>query len=427
MEYKILKELNNGRGRVGEIKTAHGSINTPAFIVVGTKATVKAITPEQINDLGAEAVLANTYHLYLEPGEKILADSGKLHKFMNWHKPTFTDSGGFQAFSLGAAFNNKASKIANRVEIEETISENIHTDSADINLNNVDKYSANETVGENTGIDKIPKFAKVTEDGVEFKSIIDGSTHIFTPERSIEIQHNIGADIIFAFDECTSPHAKYEYQIEAMDRTHRWAKRSLDHHILLKNNDTNNTQALFGIVQGGRHENLRKESAKIIGAMGFDGFGIGGSFDKDDIHTAVGWVNDILPKGKPRHLLGIGEPEDLFSGIENGIDTFDCVTPTRIARNGTLYTRDGKINILNARYKENYGKIDDECMCYTCKNYSIAYVAHLFRAKEILASTLASIHNLFFIVNLVKEIRQSILDEKFSDLKEKFMKRYLNK
>ncbi len=397
INYSIEKELGNGKGngggnsgaRAGVIETAHGSIQTPAFIVVGTKATVKSLTPEQINSLGAEAVLANTYHLYLEPGERIIKKAGGLHKFMNWHGPTFTDSGGFQAFSLGAAFNNKASKIADRVNIEESPST----------------------------LEESAKFAKVTEDGVEFKSIIDGSTHIFTPERSMEIQHNIGADIIFAFDECTSPHAKYEYQIEAMNRTHRWAKRSLEYHRAAQTG-----QALFGIVQGGRHEDLRKESARTIGAMDFDGFGIGGSFDKEDIYTAVGWVNDILPKGKPRHLLGIGEPADLFGGIENGVDTFDCVTPTRIARNGTLYTRAGKINVLNAGYREDFGKIDSQCNCYTCKNYTLAYVSHLFRSKEMLGATLASIHNLYFIVNLVKEIRQSILDGTFFEFKKSFLK-----
>lgn len=395
MKFSIEKELGNGRGRVGKIETAHGAIETPAFIVVGTKATVKALTPEQVSELGAQAVLANTYHLYLQPGDSRLAKAGGLHNFMNWQGPTFTDSGGFQAFSLGAAFNNNASKIADR----------------------------NTEVGRGDE-DQVEKFAKVTEEGVEFKSIIDGSTHFFTPEKSIEIQHNIGADIIFAFDECTSPHASYEYQKEAMDRTHRWAQRSLEYHKKNNQAEGENSQALFGIVQGGRHEDLRKESARIIGGMDFDGFGIGGSFDKEDIYAAVGWVNDVLPKGKPRHLLGIGEPIDLFGGIENGIDTFDCVTPTRIARNGSLYTRNGRINIFNARYTDDFTKIDSECSCYTCNHYTSAYLSHLFRAKEMLAATLASIHNLYFIVNLVKEIRQSILDDKFFEFKTKFLSAY---
>lgn len=394
MKFHIEKEGSNGRMRAGVIETPHGVIHTPAFIVVGTKATVKGLSPEQVVSLGAEAVLANTYHLYLEPGEKVMKDAGGLHTFMNWQGPTFTDSGGFQAFSLGAAFNNKASKIADRAT---TVPE-------------VDEAATSHEA-----------LAKVDEEGVTFKSIIDGSSHRFTPERSMEIQHAIGADIIFAFDECTSPHASYEYQKEAMARTHRWAQRSLDHHKKVGPKD----QALFGIVQGGRHEDLRKESAETIGAMDFDGFGIGGSFDKEDIYTAVGWVNDHLPKGKPRHLLGIGEPEDLFGGVENGVDTFDCVAPTRIARNGSLYTRKGKINILNAKYREDVGKIDPSCACTTCRDYTPAYLAHLFRAKEMQAATLASIHNLYFIVNLVKEIRASIIDGTFLEFKERFLKEYV--
>lgn len=398
LEFSIEKELPNGRGRVGKITTAHGDILTPAFIVVGTKATVKALTPEQVSELGAQAVLANTYHLYLQPGDNLVKKSGGLHKIMNWSGPTFTDSGGFQAFSLGAAFDNKVGKIS-KIKKEE----------------NNEETSSHQSL------------VKIDEDGVEFKSIIDGSTHKFTPEKSIEIQENIGADIIFAFDECTSPHASYEYQKEAMNRTHRWAERSLDYHKKHVKDSINPDQSIFGIVQGGRHQDLRKESAKIIGGMDFDGFGVGGSFDKEDIYTAVGWVNDILPKGKPRHLLGIGEPADLFGGIENGVDTFDCVAPTRMARNGNLYTRDGRINILNAQFKNDFKKIDEECQCYACGHYTRAYLSHLFHAKEILGATLASIHNLYFIVNLVKEIRQSMLDGKFEEFKVSFLEKYYSK
>lgn len=397
LRFTIERELENGRGRVGKIETTHGAIETPAFIVVGTKATVKALTPEQVSDLGAQAVLANTYHLYLQPGDEIVKKTGGLNAIMNWKGPTFTDSGGFQAFSLGAAFNNKVGKIAGVPVAEKVVDE--------------------ETmVHEN--------MAKVDEDGVTFKSIIDGSSHRFTPEKSIEIQENIGADIIFAFDECTSPHAPYEYQREAMDRTHRWAERSLAYHKAHVRDSINPTQSLFGIVQGGRHEDLRKESAKIIGAMDFNGFGIGGSFDKEDMYNAVGWVNDILPKGKPRHLLGIGEPIDLFGGIENGIDTFDCVSPTRMARNGSLYTRNGRINILNEKFRSDFGKIDSECGCYACSHYTRAYMSHLFHAKEILGATLASIHNLYFIVNLVKEIREKMKEGRFEEFKKEFLGKY---
>ncbi len=397
LQYIIDKKLPNSRGRAGRIITDNGVIETPAFIVVGTKATVKALTPEQVLTLGTQAILANTYHLYLEPGEEVLKKAGGFQKFMNWKGPTFTDSGGFQAFSLGAAFNNKVGKIASIPQATNDRDEDLATQH-----NNA--------------------LAKVDEDGVTFKSIIDGSTHRFTPERSMEIQHAIGADIMFAFDECTSPLAPHTYQKEAMDRTHRWARRSLEHHRSRKTG-----QALFGIVQGGRFEDLRRESAKIIGAMDFDGFGIGGSFDKEDLHTAVGWVADELPEGKPRHLLGIGEPLDLILGIENGMDTFDCVVPTRIARNGTIFTRKGKIHIANAEYKMDFNALDTGCGCYTCTHYSKAYVSHLFRVKEMLGSTLASIHNLYFLVHLVKDARKAILVDNFSNFKDQFLDEYCKK
>jgi queuine tRNA-ribosyltransferase len=274
---------------------------------------------------------------------------------------------------------------------------------------------------ENGGTNSDCALAKIDEDGVVFRSHIDGSEHRFTPEKSIQIQHNIGADMIFAFDECTSPQASFEYQKEAMDRTHRWAKRSLDEHKKLNKEDK---ISLLGIVQGGRFEDLRKESAEYISKLDFDGFGIGGSFNKEDMNTAVGWVNKILPEDKPRHLLGIGEPMDLFGGIENGVDLFDCVAPTRIARNGTLHTKNGKINILNAKFKEDFEPIENDCECYTCKNYTKSYLAHLFRAKEILVNTLATIHNLYFINKLVADIRQSIIDEKFEEFKKQFLEKY---
>ncbi len=395
VKLKIEKKLKNGLGRAGVLSTPHGDIETPAFVTVGTKATVKALSPEQVKTLGAQVVLANTYHLFLQPGDEIVRDAGGIHKFMNWSGPTMTDSGGFQAFSLGAAFGTSVSKIAK-------------TSNADIPIKNNDEQP----------------LAKIDEDGVTFRSPFDGSEHKFTPERSIEIQHNIGADMIFAFDECTSPNASYEYQREAMDRTHRWAKRSLDAHKDLGVTPLNSKQSLFGIVQGGRFEDLRKESAKVIGGMDFDGFGIGGSFDKEDMYSVVGWVNKILPEEKPRHLLGIGDPVDLFGGVQNGADLFDCVAPTRIARNGSLYTASGKINILNTKYRNDFTAVEKDCECYTCKNYTRAYLAHLFRAKEMFGGTLASIHNLHFIVNLVKKIRQSIIDENFEEFKEKFLNEY---
>ena len=397
IEFTIQKKMKGFLGRAGTIKTAHGDIQTPAFVVVGTKATVKAVSPEQVKDFGAQVVLANTYHLYLQPGDYRIAAAGGLHKFMNWSGPTMTDSGGFQVFSLGAAYGKNISKITSSEESPLLLTESKE--------------------------DAVVKIATIDPEGVTFKSIIDGSLHYFTPERSIEIQHNIGADIIFAFDECTSPNEPLRYQQEALDRTHRWAKKCLTYH---KSKENSEKQALFGIIQGGRFEELRKESAKVLGEMDFDGYGIGGSFAKEDMSKAVKWVNDILPEEKPRHLLGIGEPEDLFMAVENGCDLFDCVAPTRIARNGQIYTKSGKENLLNNKFIEDYTPLDSECGCYTCKNYTRAYAAHLFRAKEMFAATLASIHNEYFIVNLVKKMREAILNENFAEFKKEFLENYKN-
>ncbi|MCR4279744.1 MAG: tRNA guanosine(34) transglycosylase Tgt [Candidatus Zambryskibacteria bacterium] len=399
IKFSIKKELDGKPGRAGVIETPHGTIHTPAFVSVGTKASVKALTPEQILETGAEVVLANTYHLYLEPGDERVKKFGGLQKFMNWHGPTMTDSGGFQVFSLGAAYGKEISKVVSITDPSQLLSER----SLD---------------GEE------PRLAKIGQDGVSFRSHHDGTLHYITPEKSIDIQHNLGADVIFAFDECTSPTESYQYQEEALERTHRWAKRSLDHHNSLIRANGGIGPALFGIVQGGREEALRKRSAEFIGGLDFDGFGIGGSFAKEDMETAVKWVNEILPKDKPRHLLGIGEPEDLFMGVENGVDLFDCVAPTRNGRGGTLYTSSGKINVRNAEYREDTGPLDPECGCSVCKNYSRAYLCHLYRAHEMLGGTLGSIHNLYFIINLVKQMRQAILDGNFQEFKTKFLSKY---
>lgn len=393
-KFKIEQKIPGQLGRAGIISTPHGEINTPAFIVVGTKATVKALTPEQVKDLGTQVVLANTYHLHLEPGDELIKKAGGLHQFMNWPGPIMTDSGGFQVFSLGAAY-------------EEGGISKFLTDDSQIN-------SSRKSNSE--------KLAKIDDDGVSFRSHIDGSSHRFTPERSMEIQHNLGADIIFAFDECTAPTADYAYQKEAMERTHRWAARSLKKHNEL---NKDNSQALFGIVQGGRFQDLREESARAISAMDFAGFGIGGSFEKKDMDSALSWVNAILPEDKPRHLLGIGAVEDIFTGVANGADTFDCVAPTRMARNGTLLAKWGRINIRNAEYREDLSPIEKDCQCYTCQHYSRAYLAHLFRAQEILGATLASIHNLYFLVNLTKQMREAILAGNFTEFKKEFLTRYV--
>jgi queuine tRNA-ribosyltransferase len=412
LEFKIEKKLKNGKGeadkkylgRVGVLTTPHGVIKTPAFVAVGTKATIKSLNPEQVQNAGTQVVLGNTYHLYLQPGDEIVRDAGGIGKFMNWKGPTMTDSGGFQVFSLGAGYGKDISKIVKITDPSLMIPERFDDSDA-------------------------PRLAKIGQDGVSFKSHLDGSIHYITPEKSIEIQHNLGADIIFAFDECTSPAEDLKYQEEALVRTHSWADRSLREHIRLsKNQDVAPT--LFGIVQGGREESLRKKSAKIISEINvdgkyFDGFGIGGSFAKEDMSTAVKWVNEILPEEKPRHLLGIGEPEDLFMGIENGVDLFDCVLPTRLGRNGSIYTKQGKIIIMNTKYRNDFKPIEDDCECYTCKNYTRAYIAHLFHGKEMLAGTLASIHNLHFIVHLVDKIRESILNDTFFEFKDSFLKVYL--
>ena len=475
MKFEIQKKLSakggsasGGKkflGRAGILKTTHGEINTPAFVPVGTKASVKALTPEMVSELGAEVVLANTYHLLLQPGDELVAKAGGLHKFMNWKGPIITDSGGFQVFSLGAAYGKdpegKSTSYGAR------ISKIMKTE--DLPLLIPERFDDSDA----------PRLAKIGQDGVSFKSHLDGSVHYITPEKSIQIQHNLGADIIFAFDECTSPTEDLQYQEEALERTHRWAERSLVEHKKLsyapeasfpgslsgsaepalplgpsacetpRKETSGASQMLFGIVQGGRDENLRKKSAQFIGSLGFDGFGIGGSFTKEDMSTAVKWVNEILPEEKPRHLLGIGEPEDLFMGIENGVDLFDCVAPTRNARNGTLYTKNGKINIMNRGYRDDFSPIEDGCGCYVCNPsrpplvrggefnppdkgdlggyYTRAYIAHLFHGKEMLAATLASIHNLYFIIHLVKKIRQSILDDNFFEFKEEFLENYSKK
>ncbi len=398
--FSITKRLEGALGRAGVLETPHGVIETPAFVSVGTKAAVKALSPEDVKNLGAQVVLANTYHLYLQPGDERIKKLGGLHAFMNWSGPLMTDSGGFQVFSLGAAYGKELSKVVSITD-------------------------PSQLLHERSGEGEMPRLATIGADGVSFRSHLDGSLHYITPEKSIDIQHNLGADIIFAFDECTSPTEDFRYQEEALERTHRWALRSLEYHQKLSSTK-DQAPALFGIVQGGREESLRKRSADFMKGLDFDGFGIGGSFAKEDMETAVKWVNDILPEEKPRHLLGIGEPEDLIMGIENGVDLFDCVAPTRNGRGGTLYTSRGKINIKNAEFKEDVGPIDAECECHVCKTYSRAYLNHLYRAHEMLGGTLGSIHNLYFIIHLVARLRQAIVDGNFEESKASFLSSYLS-
>jgi queuine tRNA-ribosyltransferase len=414
--FHIEKQLPDSLGRAGTLVTPHGNIDTPAFVTVGTKGTVKGVFPETLNNIGAQVVLANTYHLFLQPGEGVVCDTGGLSSFMNWRGPTMTDSGGFQVFSLGEAFENKG--VSKFIKNEQEAFD--HGSPAIYNKDLASKHG---------------RLAIVDEEGVTFTSHIDGSMHRFTAERSIEIQHALGATMIFSFDECTSPTADHTYQKEAMERTHRWAKRGLDHHKRLEYEKLKKgfsedelekaRQYLFGVVQGGRFEDLRKESARVLGSMDFDGFGIGGSFSKDDLDEALIWVNEILPADKPRHLLGIGEPVDLFVGIQNGCDLFDCVAPTRIARNGQLYTREGKINITNSKYADDHTPLSVWCSYFEGTTYTRSYLHHLFRSHEMMAGMLASINNLYFIIHLVKQIRQSILEDTFDQFREEFFRVYM--
>ncbi len=401
--FAIDHAADSGLARVGTLTTPHGQIRTPAFIPVGTKATVKTVLPEEMENLGAQALLANAYHLYLQPGPDVLDEAGGLGSFMNWDKPTFTDSGGFQVLSLGVGFKKVLAMDAQTFRSDQVIAKNKE------------------------------RLAHVDDEGVTFKSHLDGSMHRFTAEISMQIQHKLGADIMFAFDECTTLHNTRPYQELAMSRTYDWAIRCLDEHKKLTDARTAKPyQALFGVIQGAQYEDLRKKAAGDLGTMSssgieFDGFGIGGALDKDSLGTIVSWVNTTLPQEKPKHLLGIGAPEDLFVGVENGIDTFDCVLASRIARTSAVYTMEGRFNVSNQPFIRDFNPIDDECDCYTCTHYTRAYLCHLFRAKEMVAGTLATIHNERFIVRLVDQMRQALLDGNFQDMKKEFMGRYKHK
>lgn len=400
IDFKIEKRTANGIGRAGTLTTPHGVIHTPAFAPVGTKANVKGVFPGALAALGAEVVLANTYHLYLQPGEKIVRDAGGLGKFMGWQGPTMTDSGGFQVFSLGAAFGKTISKFVKGDAPQEE---------------SVTVYD--EGVASQHG-----QLAVIDDEGVSFTSHLDGSLHRFTPERSVEIQHALGADIFFAFDECTSPTEPYAYQREAMERTHRWAERSLKAHR--QNIDAAGKQSLFGIVQGGRHEDLRKESAREIASMGFDGIGIGGSFSKEDMRGALSAAVGELPEELPRHFLGIGEPGDILEGIANGMDLFDCVAATRIGRHGSIYTTRGIIHLKNEKYRSEFSPLDPEFSVPGTEPFTRAYVSHLLRSGEMLGAAIASMHNVGFILDLIRGARQAILDGRFDEYRADFSRVY---
>ncbi len=369
IKYELIKNNNgNENVRLGRLITNHGTFETPLFMPVGTLANVKTLTPEELKACGSAVVLSNTYHLWLRPGEDVVNKAGGLNKFMNYDGPTLTDSGGFQVFSLAK-----------------------------------------------------PK--DISEEGVKFKSHIDGANLFLTPEKSIEIQNKLDSDIAMSFDECAPYPASRSYIENSMRRTLRWAKRG-------KNVFNNENQSLFGIVQGGEFEDLRKESALETVRIGFDGYSIGGTSvgePKDVMYNMISYATKYLPKDKPRYLMGVGDPIDILEGVSRGIDMFDCVLPTRIARHGNAFTKHGKMNIKNAKYRMDFTPIEDDCDCYTCKNYTKAYVRHLITSKEVLGGRLLSIHNIRFLIRLTENIRKAIKNDCFDEFKNEFIKEYKNK
>lgn len=364
--YELIKEDPRTRARRGRLHTPHGTIETPVFMPVGTAGTVKAMLPEEVKSLGAEIILSNTYHLYLRPGHDIVRGAGGLHKFMNWDRPILTDSGGFQVFSLGA-------------------------------------------------------MRKISEEGVKFRSHIDGSSHMLTPEKSIEIQNALGSDIMMAFDECAPYPADYSYVKNSLERTTRWLRRCRKAH-----KDTEK-QSLFGIMQGGMYKDLRYQSAMEIVELDLPGYAIGGlsvGEPRELMYEVLDYAADYLPKNKPRYVMGVGTPDHLFEGVERGVDMFDCVLPTRLARNGSAMTSHGKVNIKNAKFERDFTPLDHECDCYVCRNYSRAYLRHLFKANEILSSMLLSYHNLHFLVHTMQNIREAIEQDRFTEYKREFYMKY---
>ena len=364
IDFTLLRTDSNTRARLGRITTPHGEIATPAFAPVGTQATVKALDPRDLHELGAELILGNTYHLYLRPGADLVAEMGGLHSFMGWDGPILTDSGGFQVFSL----------------------------------------AENRRIG---------------DEGVEFRSHIDGSRHLFTPEMVVRTQEQLGADIIMVLDECAEP-ADRTYNEQALARTHAWAERCL-------HAQTRTDQALFGIVQGGVFPDLRRHSAEFLTGLGFPGYAIGGlsvGETKEEMYAMLDITAPLLPEDKPRYLMGVGAPEDLIEGVSRGVDMFDCVLPTRLARNGALFTRTGRINMRNARFARDAAPIEAGCQCYTCRSFSRAYLRHLFKAGELLASRLSTIHNVHFLLELMRDVRRALADGGFQTFSEEFLRNY---
>ena len=368
--YELIKKDAKTGARRGRIHTPHGVIETPVFMPVGTQATVKAMTPDELKDMvDANIILSNTYHLYLRPGDELVAEAGGLHKFMNWDRPILTDSGGFQVFSLADLRN-------------------------------------------------------ITEEGVKFKSHLDGSSHFISPEKSMSIQNNLGSDIMMAFDECCPYPSTYEYTRKSMERTTRWAKRCLEAH---KRKDE---QGLFGIVQGGMYKDLREESAKQLVALDFPGYAVGGlsvGEPADLMYDVLEYTTPFLPENKPRYLMGVGTPDYLIEAVMRGIDMCDCVLPTRIARNGTAMTSEGKVVVRNATYERDWTPLDHNCDCYTCTHYTRAYIRHLVKCGEILGARLITIHNLRFLVRLMENVRKAIEEDRLTEFRDEFYKNYYQK
>ena len=401
--FETIHQDKHTHARTGIIHTSHGKIETPIFMPVGTQATVKTLDSEDLLGLNAQIILGNTYHLHLRPGEDLIAKFGGLHKFMNWDKPILTDSGGFQVFSLG---------------LQKRQQKNIPLVFQSSNLEN-----------EKLKNQKTKRLVTIDEEGVTFRSYIDGSLHRFTPEEAIKIQHKIGADIIMAFDECTPDDANEKYIKEAMERTHRWAERSLtEHKKISKNSKLKAKSYLFGIIQGSNNKKLREESAQFISSLDFDGIAVGGEsvgYNMEATKNILDWVYPYLPTNKPHYAMGLGmNPNDLFEVVERGIDMFDCVAPTRQARHGLVYIFDKKskhkLDITKAKYKTDFSPIDKKCTCSTCQNYSRAYIHHLFNTQEITGMRLATIHNLHFFLDLTRQMREAIKKDEFRKLKKKW-------
>lgn len=369
VRYELIKTCKQTGARLGRLHTPHGVIETPIFMPVGTQATVKAMTPEELKDIGSQIILSNTYHLYMRPGHDLIERAGGLHKFMNWDKPILTDSGGFQVFSLGP-------------------------------------------------------LRKIKEEGVEFRSHLDGSKHFLSPEKATEIQNALGSDIIMAFDECAPYPADRQYVKNSLERTTRWLERCRAAHKYPER------QALFGIVQGGMYKDLREQSAREITAIDLPGYAIGGlsvGEPKEMMYEVLDYTVPLLPEDKPRYLMGVGSPDDLLEGVLRGIDMFDCVLPTRIARNGTAMTSQGKVVVRNASYAEDFSSLDPECDCYTCRNYTKAYLRHLIKCNEILGARLLTIHNLHFLLKMMENVREAIREDRLLDYKKDFFEKYYGK